>query len=101
MTTEYFARALEPFATVLVAALLCCVLVFASAEESDKSRVENWWQQPWEIDARIYGWLSKAPAAMSVNGEIVFSVSKIVLLQVYADAYFLRLPPLYPKGIPR
>ena len=71
MTTEYFARAFEPFATALVAALLCCVPVFASAEESDKSRVENWWQQPWEIDARIYGWLPNAPAAISVNGEEV------------------------------
>jgi len=56
-------------AAVLASALLCWIPIVASAEQADGNWLEDWWQQPFGVEARVYGWLPEAPASISVNGE--------------------------------
>ncbi|MGB5209786.1 MAG: hypothetical protein WBP60_04610 [Gammaproteobacteria bacterium] len=65
-----FRRSIAQLSTLVFSSVsLCGLPMLASAAESGGNWLDNWWQQPWSGDARVYGWLVDAPAGIRVNGQ--------------------------------
>jgi hypothetical protein len=54
-----------------VAILIAGLSTPATADEEGDGWFENWWGEPWHVNANIYGWLPDAPADITVLDETI------------------------------